>query len=172
MRLYRNSEIHTRLYTTRKWTQYLSPNNYDVDDHGVAGDIEQVNTAYMSRTSPFGDASAFPGSTLRSAHIIIFLPQSLLYLQRSLYHPPVSLSRTNPTTSLHQSPVSGPSREYSTNYQLLTELKRHDTEVSSTVAGTKRAAPIDLSSHHPDGGSTSSKVTRYESMWYCSVKMS
>ena len=70
---------------------------------------------------------------------------------------------TDLTTSLHQSPVPGPSTEYSTNYQLLTELERNETEVCSAVSGTKTAAPIDLSSHQPDGGSTSSEVTRYES---------
>ena len=143
-------------------TQYLTPTNYGVDDHRVAGDIEQVNAAFMSRNPPFGSASAFPGSNPLPSNNFS-APVTSVSSAFSLFHPLVSLSRTNPTTPLHQPPVPGSSREYFTNYQQLSALDRNDTEVSSTVAAAKRAAPIDLSSHYPDGGSTSSKITRYES---------
>ena len=141
-------------------TQHVTPTNYGVDVHGVAGDIEQVNTAFMSRNPPFGGVSAFFGSNLLLSDNFS-APVTSAASAFSLYNP-LTISTTNPAISLHQSSV--PSSESSTSsYQLLTELERNDTEVSSTVSGTKRAAPIDLSSHQPDGGSTSSKVTRYES---------
>ena len=72
--------------------------------------------------------------------------------------------------SFLRSPVTSSSREYSTNYQLHTESERKDSEVSSTVSGSKGAVSVDLFSHQPDGGSTSLKTTRFVSKFrFCLI---